>query len=1037
MTDQITRPKSRWGDAVARYGIALLSVVIGVGIRLPLASTLGSAVPYITLFPAVMFAAWFGGLGPGLLASLLSLAAAEFFVIPPLYRLIPATSADLAGALIFLSVSIFVSVLNEALRRARARSDRRLTELIAETTSRTHAEKALAESKREVEHARDLLQITLASIGDAVISTDAEGRVTFLNSVAEQLTGWNFTEAAGEPISKVFAIRHETSGLDVQCPVRQVIRDGLAASIANHTVLISKDGRSIPIEDTAAPVRDDAQRLVGVVLVFRDVTVRRQSETTLRKSEERLRLALSAGHIGVWDWDIGQDRLELSSETYTIFGVGPGLFGGRSNDYLQLIHPEDRERAAAVTRAAIHSGAAFDGVEFRVVRPDGEIRWVSTTAEVLRNEAGEPVRMIGATTDITDRAQAEAHLRQQWRTFDSALSNTPDFIYTFDLAGRFTYANRSLLALWKKSLDEALGKNFDELNYPADLADRLNKQIQQVIARKAPLRDHTPFTGADGSTGHYEYIFVPVLTADGQVEAVAGSTRDITERNRAEEELRKSEERLTLALEAGGGVGTWDWVLPADRVYANARFAELFAVPPERAAAGAPLGDFLTAVHPDDRSRISHKIERAIATGEDFAEEYRLVQQDSPPRWVYARGRVHLDGNGSPERFPGVVIDITERKRAEESLSESQARLRAIFDGTFEYIGLLAPDGTLLEANRSSLEFAGNTREDVVGRPFWEIPWFQFTPGAPAQVREGVRRAAAGESVRYETLIRRPSGEVNTFEISLHPIRGENGEVVLIVPEGSDVSEQKQAEEGLRRSNEELTRVNRELEEFAYVSSHDLQEPLRMVNIYTQLLLKHYLTNEVLARDDQVQQYADFVRQGVHRMEALIKDLLFYSRIVHPEQEEAHPANLEEVLDEALSMLDVRLKETGAVIVRNPLPTVWGEQRQLALVFQNLLSNALKYRRMDRVPRIEIDAVQQGDRWAIRFTDNGIGFDPRHSERIFGLFKRLHKDAYPGTGLGLAICKRIVERYDGTIRASSEGDGRGAVFTLVLRAASL
>ena len=276
-------------------------------------------------------------------------------------------------------------------------------------------------------------------------------------------------------------------------------------------------------------------------------------------------------------------------------------------------------------------------------------------------------------------------MRQQWHTFDIALSNTPDFTYIFDLQGRFTYVNCALLSLWQKPLEEALGKNFFELGYPPELAERLQRQIQEVIATKEPLRDQTPFTGPTGETRHYEYILVPVLTAGDQVASVAGSTRDVTERNRVEEALRKSEERLTFALEAGGGVGTWDWDVPQNRVFCNFQFARLYSVDPERGAKGVLIEEFVEHIYPADRGRVDSSIQQALKQGEDFAEEYRVVQPDGSVRWVYARGRCHLDEGGNPSRFPGVAFDITERKRAEESLRESQDRLRAIFDGTYEY----------------------------------------------------------------------------------------------------------------------------------------------------------------------------------------------------------------------------------------------------------------------------------------------------------------------------------------------------------------
>jgi PAS domain-containing protein len=183
-------------DVLVRYAAAVCSVAAGLALRFALGDVLGATVPYITFFPAVMLAAWFGGFGPGILATALSLIAAFYFAIEP-FRLDASNSAHVVGALVFLAFSVFISALNEALRRSRARSDERFRQLALETARRTSAEEALAESKREAERDRDLLRITLSSIGDAVIAADAGGRVTFLNAIAQTLTGWTQAEAGG------------------------------------------------------------------------------------------------------------------------------------------------------------------------------------------------------------------------------------------------------------------------------------------------------------------------------------------------------------------------------------------------------------------------------------------------------------------------------------------------------------------------------------------------------------------------------------------------------------------------------------------------------------------------------------------------------------------------------------------------------------------------------------------------------------------------------------------------------------------------
>ena len=287
-----------------------------------------------------------------------------------------------------------------------------------------------------------------------------------------------------------------------------------------------------------------------------------------------------------------------------------------------------------------------------------------------------------------------------------------------------------------------------------------------------------------------------------------------------------------------------------------------------------------------------------------------------------------------------------------------------------------------------------------------------------------------GGSYRCEFRIRRAdTREIAWLEERAAGITNEDGRVLFIVGVVADITERKRAEEEIRRKNEELVKANRELEEFAYVASHDLQEPLRMVNIYSHLLVKRFGKGA-----PEAEEHAEFVRQGVARMETLIRDLLTYSRTVQREDLPVGAADLSAALSEAQTVLRSRIEESQAVITADSLPSVRGDTKQLAHVFQNLLSNALKYRSKERLPEIRISAQLEGKLWVIAVRDNGIGFEQKHAERIFGLFKRLHKDEYPGTGLGLAICQRIVERYGGRMWAEGRTDD-GATFFFALPAA--
>jgi PAS domain S-box-containing protein len=638
---------------------------------------------------------------------------------------------------------------------------------------------------------------------------------------------------------------------------------------------------------------------------------------------------------------------------------------------------------------------------------------VATTKELLARIRSLEQQLEQARESLAQgNREHEADFQRRTHVFDVVLSTLPDLICTFDLDGCFTYANPALLGVWQKPLEEIIGKNTFDLGYPPDLAARIQGEVQTVIATKRQVKNLTPFTGGNGETRVYEYIFSPVLAGDDSLEQVTCTARDVTERHAAEDALRKSEERLTLALSAGGGVGTWDWDVASDRVYCDTRFARLFSLDPQEAASGAPISAFLDAVYPQDLPLLEERIQHATDTGGEFASEYRIVQPDGLVRWVYARGRCHCDASGHPVRFPGVVFVITDRKEAEEAVRASEAHLRAMAESIPQMAWAADESGSIFWFNQRWYDYTGTTLEEMQGWGWQKVHHPDTLPRVLAAWKQAI---ATGEPFEMVFPLKGADGQFRSFLTLIKPVKDSVGNVLRWFGSNTDITDQTKTQEQLRR-------VNRELEEFAYVASHDLQEPLRMVNIYTQLILK-----QVGAPNPDLVQFVGFVRQGIKRMETLINDLLTYSRAVHTDEIPVATADLQAALTEALSVLAVSIRDSGARISAPALPFVSGDASQLAHVFQNLLSNALKYRKTDMAPRIEISCTREGGRAVTAVADHGIGFEQRYAERIFGLFKRLHQDEIPGTGLGLAICQRIIERYGGKIWAVGR-PGEGATF---------
>jgi PAS domain S-box-containing protein len=296
-----------------------------------------------------------------------------------------------------------------------------------ETARRLEAEAAARQaaeaSAREIERQREELRVTLASIGDAVITTDPAGRITMLNPVAERLTGWSDPEARGQPLASVFRIVNELTRQTVEDPVAKVLAAGTTVGLANHTILIARNGAEYPIDDSAAPIRDQGGNLVGVVLIFRDITARRLMERETEErliSEERLRIATQAGKVGVWEWDVERNHVTWTDAVYAIHGLRREEFDGTVDGFSRLIHPDDAMRVRQAIEGAL-VGLAPYALEFRIVRPTGEIAWIHTSATV-QHRGGVPVRMIGATVDITQQQRTAEELREAHNRKDEFLA---------------------------------------------------------------------------------------------------------------------------------------------------------------------------------------------------------------------------------------------------------------------------------------------------------------------------------------------------------------------------------------------------------------------------------------------------------------------------------------------------------------------------------------------------------------------------------------------------------------------------------------
>jgi PAS domain S-box-containing protein len=393
-------------------------------------------------------------------------------------------------------------------------------------------------------------------------------------------------------------------------------------------------------------------------------------------------------------------------------------------------------------------------------------------------------------------------------------------------------------------------------------------------------------------------------------------------------------------------------------------------------------------------------------------------------------GSLVRDQQGEPLLGVLTVTDITERKQAEEALRQSESFYRQTLESIPGMVFTTRPDGYCDYQSQQWVDYTGVPMSEHLGDGWNKLLYPEDRPRAFAAWRAAVEGKAPYD---LEYRVRRADGRYEWFKVIGRPIRDETGQIVRWFGAAINVEALKRAEGALRRVNEqlqeqaeELASTNKDLEQFAYVASHDLQEPLRAVGGFLTLLQQRYQGR----LDEKADSYITAAVEGATRMHALINGLLEYSRVGTRGNVPA-PAHADAALQEARANLQTLIQESDAVITADPLPTVPADAAQLAHVFQNLMANAIKFR-SERTPEIQVGARRQETDWLFWVRDNGIGIDPQYNERIFVIFQRLHtRTKYPGTGIGLAICKRIVERHGGKIWVESQ-PGQGSTFYFTL-----
>jgi PAS domain S-box-containing protein len=657
--------------------------------------------------------------------------------------------------------------------------------------------------------------------------------------------------------------------------------------------------------------------------------------------------------------------------------------------------PQDQDPMAIVLKG----GEAQSGIECMDDRPDGTRFWFTPCPAALRDAEGRIIGGINLLVDITGRKTAEIEAKERLGAINDT---TPECLKIVAPDGTLLQMNSAGLAMvGASSAEEVVGKNVYDLIAPED-QERFREFNKRICHGERGTLEFD-IIGIGGGRRHMETHAAPLRRSGETVQLAI--THDITERKRAERAslllgaIIDSSDDAIISKDLNGVITSWN--IGAERLFGY--------------AAEEVVGQPVTILIPFDRLEEEPKILSRLKRGErvDHFETIRK-RKDGALLDISLTISPVKDRQGNIIGVSKIARDITERKRAQAALLESEARFRQLADSMPQLVWTARPDGHFDYYNERWYQFTGLSRDGME-----DVSWDSILHPDDLQNWRQSWDAAVQSGNPYNIEHRlwdRRNHCWRWFAGRALPVYDSDGKIVKWFGSSIDIDDLKRVEDDLRRANEDL-------EQFAFSASHDLQEPLRSVKIYSELLS----TTCGGALDSQGLEFLTYLRSGATRMEMLVRDLLAYTQVTKFEKP-VEAADSGEALATTLANLAGAISESGATVTADPLPCLPVHLTHLQQMFQNLIGNAIKYRSPERPPVVHISAERQGGHWIFTVSDNGIGIGPEYKERIFGLFKRLHtSDEYSGTGIGLAICQRIVDRYHGRIWVESE-PGKGSTF---------
>jgi len=895
---------------------------------------------------------------------------------------------------------------------------------IRDISGRSAAEEHLAEMERKHRFVEDALReseeryrVLLDGIRDyAIFMMDPQGRVISWNAGAERIKGYKADQIVGQSFSCFFLPEDIRRGRP-----EEVLR--LTAENGQHqeqATRVRRDGSRFLASITFTALRDPAGNLLGFSEFSHDLSESKASGAKYRglleAAPDAMVVVNQSGEIVLLnvqaEKQFGYSRDELvGQQVRNIIPVG---FAER------LIADGTRSAAEALAQQI------GMGIELSGRRKDGSQFPIEIMLSPL--ESAEGILVTAAIRDISVRKAAEKHLAQMEGRYRGLLEAAPDAMVVVNQHGEIVLLNVQAEKQFGYSRDELVGQQVRNI-IPEGFAERLiadgTRSAAEALAQQIGMGIELSGRRKDGSRFPIEIMLSPLESVEGIL--VTAAIRDISVRKAAEEHLRQSEELLRLTVSSVKDYAIF-MLDPLGRIATWNEGAEML----KGYRPNEILGRHFSCFYPAEdikSGKPEFELKEAALTGHIEDTGFRLRKDGSRYLADVVITALH-DGEGRLRGFGKIIHDITDRKEAENNLAQMTRELTlknqllgSVVEGTTDPIYVRDLENRFLLANSACAGLFGRSVIQVLGTSMREL----LPNDSYYAVAQSDREVVLAGDTRTVEEVAEIDGIVRIFLTTKGPYRDADQKTIGTMGVARDITERKRSEERLVKTARELKRSNDELQQFAYVASHDLQEPLRMVASFTELLAKRYKGR----LDSDADEFIDFAVDGCNRMQGLIRDLLAYSR-AGASGKSLHRCPSEDALNNALVNLRAAIEESGAVVTHDPLPAIWTDDKQLTQVFQNLIGNAVKYRSAE-VPCVHISATKnQSGEWIFSVRDNGLGIDPRYFERIFILFQRLHgQTEFEGTGIGLAICRKIVERLGGRIWVESEA-GKGSTFHFAL-----